>query len=344
MTLTADQILAIPKDQPEKLFSQTDFHAEYKRFMKIWHPDRNGDPSADKVSARIGQLFVSAEKKNFENNWVLDGELIFTASSKKYKFKYLKMHTTDVGKMYIGHKNVAFVFDKLNNDLFTSSHRLIDGIKFQSPKFKEEFERFLPTSSYRKFNADIGSILFMDKTPDVVSLRDLIDFMPDKKLHPKHVAWIVSSTINVLAFLEHSNVCHNAITTESIFVSPKYHSIFMLGGWWFSTKSSDRIVAIPNKLRTIIPKEVLVDKRSDPLYDLYGLKAMAIECLGDPSLIGSKLLMDKNIPKPLIHWLRTPPANSAKKEYTVWTNVLKESFGDRKFFKFTTDISNIYKE
>lgn len=344
MTLTAEQILAIPKDTPEKLFSQSNFRAEYKRFMKIWHPDRNDNPKADQVCARLGQLFAAAEDKNFDNNWVLDGELAFVAADKKYKLKYLKMHTTDVGKMYIGHKNIAYVFDKLNNDLFISSHRLIDSIKFPNTKFKDEFDRFLPSGSYRKFNADIGPVLLIDKTPDVVSLRDLIDFMPDKKLHPKHVAWIISSTINILAFLEHAKICHNAITTESVFVSPKYHSIVLLGGWWFSTRTHDKLVAIPNKLRNVIPKEVLVDKQSNTLYDLYGLKAMAIECLGDPSLIGSKLLMNKDIPKPLIHWLRTPPANSAKKEYAVWSNVLKESFGERKFFKFATDITNIYEE
>ena len=53
--------------------------------------------------------------------------------------------------------------------------------------------------------------------------------------------------------------------------------------------------------------------------------------------------MDKAIPKPLITWLRQPPSQSALKEFAVWSNVLTESFGERKFFKFTTNISNIYE-
>lgn len=345
MSLSASQILAISIDRPERLFDPSEFEAQFSKFRIAWHPDKCKDPQASDVFAHISNLYKVAQKHDKNKSWLSNAELVFSSNNKTYKFKYLKMHTTDIGKMYIGHKKVVMVFDKTNNDLFTAAHRAIDGVKLSNPKMKDEFERFLPTKKYRKFNADIGSVLLIDKTPDVVNLKDVLAFMPGNKLDPKHVAWIISSTMNILAFLEYSNKCHNAITSESIFISPEYHSVCLLGGWGFATSTNSPIKAVPSKLRPLLPAELFVDKIAKPKYDQYGLKALAIECLGDPSLIGSRLLMDKNIPKPMINWLRQPPSSdSAVTEYSQWMDVLHESFGKRKFFEFTTDLTSLYKE
>jgi len=345
MTLSAVQILAIPTTHPEKLFSPSAFEAEFSRFRIQWHPDKCKDPQAASVFSHISKLYAAASSCHENNAWTTNAELVFVSNKKTYKFKYLKRHKTDVGDMYIGHKKIALVFDSGNSDLFASAHRTIDTVKLTNPNMKKEFERFLPTNKYRKFNTDIGSILLIDKTTDVVNLKDLLEFMPDNKLDPKHVAWITSSTMNLLAFMEYSGKCHNAITTESIFLSPKYHSVCLLGGWGFATSSGSQIKAVPSKLRPLLPPSLFVDKIAKPKYDQYGLKALAIECLGDPSLVGSRLLMDSNIPKPMINWLRQPPSSdSAVTEYAQWMDVLHESFGKRKFFEFTTDLTLLYKE
>lgn len=340
---SAAQILAIPHTRPDRFFDHGEFKDQHNKLRILWHPDKNTNPRASDVFAHISNLYKTACDHDANKKWEANAVLEFVANNKSYKFHYLKMHTTDTGKMYIGHKKIAILYDGANQDLFTSGHRQIDSIKFPSTKFKDEFDRFLPTSKYRKFNTDIGSIMLIDKTPDVINLKDLLAFMPDNKLHPKHVAWIVSSLMNVLSFLEHSNKCHNAITPESVFVSLEYHSICLLGGWGFSTSSGGKISAVPSSLLKVLPSELFVDKKAKPMYDQYGLKALAIECLGDPSLVGSKLLMDKDIPKPMINWLRQPPAGAAKTEYGEWMKVLHDSFGKREFFKFTTDLTKLYE-
>lgn len=340
---SADRILAVPSDRPDRLFDHDTYTQQYNKLRLLWHPDKNPNPQASSVFSHVSKLYITATQHDRDSKWVGNAELVFVANTKKYKFKYLKMHLTDTGKMYIGRNKIALLFDSNNEDLFTACHRHIDSIKFPDTQFKKEFDRFLPTNKIRKFKADVGGIVVINKTPDVINLKDLLAFMPNHKLHPKHVAWIVSSIMNVLAFLEHSNKCHNAITTESVFVSMEHHSICLLGGWGFATATGTQIVAVPSTLQRTLPPELFVDKKSKPRYDQYGLKSLAIECLGDPSLIGSKLLTDKEIPKPMINWLRQPPAGAAKAEYSEWMAVLHESFGDRKFFKFTTDLTKLYE-
>lgn len=342
--LTASQILSIPIDNPSKLFSKIGFKTELALLQSVWHPDKSKDPEANVVFDHIRKISRVAKDRIEQDNWVIDGELTFREGTSTYTFRYLKKSTIEVGMMYIGHEKVIFVFDEEFNDLFENSVKRIQGIKYTNDHFKKEFQRFLPDKTINKYNSDIGNILTIDKTKDIINLGDLLDFLPERKLHPRHVAWIVSATMNVLSFCAHSNICHNAITPESLFISTANHSVHLLGGWWYATPSGSKLIAIPTHNRPILPNKLFVDKIAKFEYDVIGLKATAIQCLGDTSLTGSKLRLDECIPPAMLHWLRQPPTSNTRNEYTNWIETLHDSYGKRKFFRFETNITKLYKD
>jgi len=95
-------------------------------------------------------------------------------------------------------------------------------------------------------------------------------------------------------------------------------------------------------LTKILPKKLFNDKKSKAWYDRYAVKALGVRCLGDSTLIGSKLLFDKNIPKEMVNWLRIPPNKSSFEDYKEWIKTLEKIYGKRKFTTFDYDISQLY--
>ncbi len=178
---------------------------------------------------------------------------------------------------------------------------------------------------------DIGYVLVIEKPKDSVLLQDLIDFLPDNILLPKHTAWVISSMYNIAMFLDHIGITHNSILPSTVFVNPKEHTCYLLGGWWYSVKAETKLKAMPSELTKILPKELFDDKIATTCYDRQSIKALAVNCLGESSLTGSKLLFNKDLPKPMVSWIRTPSKSSALEEYKGWVKTLENSYGKRNY-------------
>lgn len=342
LKLSAEEILKIDMNTPEKLFSRDNYSYEIDKLRLKWHPDRNASPLANDVFTRIMELAETAKGKIATDTWSGRASVKFTVKSgKTYRFSYLKFRPFELGRMYIGNKYVAYIIDGENKDLFDNGIKAIKGIKYPQPKFKEEFKKLMPEIVQAE-ESDIGYVLVLKKPKDAVLLEDLIDFLPNKILPPKHTAWVVSSMYNIAMFLDHTGISHNSILASTVFVNPNEHTCYLLGGWWYSVKTGTKLKAIPSELTKVLPKELFDDKIANTCYDRQSIKAMAVKCLGDPSLIGSKLLFDKDLPKPMVNWVRSASRGTALEEYNGWGEALKSSYGKRKFTKFTTNISQLY--
>lgn len=110
LTLTAEQILRIDVENPEKLFSLEDFTAEARRLKMKWHPDRSGESDAGVVFHHITKLAEIAQDRIDNDEWKGRAAIQFlTSQNKLFRFHYLKMHQVEIGKMYIGKTTLMFV-------------------------------------------------------------------------------------------------------------------------------------------------------------------------------------------------------------------------------------------
>jgi len=344
MKLTADQILAINIASPERLFSLAGFTMEIKRLRGKWHPDLSSDPKANDVFVHLMKLASVARTRIATNSWALKAQVTFTDNStqKSYNFKYKKMHTFELGKMYIGDTHVLYLLEDSYNDLYENGLTYIRSIRYPDSKMKKEFERFLPNVTFSA-KTNIGNVVLISKPKDAILLQDLIDAIPGNKIDPIHVAWIVGSMYNIATFLDFIKISHNSILPSTVFIDTKKHGVFLLGGWWYATKSGNDIKALPSQIVKMLPAKILTTKKAKSIYDRQAVKGLGVFCLGDPTFVGSKLLADKTIPLQLVRVLRTPSGDDAIKEFSGWYQMLKSVFGKREFTKFNFDTSNIYE-
>ncbi len=328
-------ILAIKPEEPERLFSQPDaVRDEYRALAKLWHPDRGGDSA---VFEHIVALHVAAEKKVAVGEWLTPGLLEIRAGTKTYRVRYRKSHVTEVGEMFIGSTVVAFAVKTDYADLFHAAEKIIGGFKYPDAKLKAEVERYLPALVVPPVETGGRLHLIAKKTADQVLLRDLLDHCKGA-IDPKHVAWMISSMLNIACYLDVSKVTHNAIGLDSIFVSPEKHSGALLGGWWYACPHGSRMAALPASSLRFAPADILKKKRATHRLDLELIRATGRELLGDPA--GSRL--PKLCPLPMANWLRYASAGHAIDDYRAWKEVLKASFGKPKFIEMAVSATEIY--
>lgn len=344
--LTAKVLLAIPKGEPERLYTGDVDTAkeEYRKLAMKWHPDRNPDaPEAVDVFQHIKELYEEAEVKLEEGIWSAPNELIIhSKDGKTFRLKFYKKHPFELGTMYVAGHYVVFDIKKEHADLVKRAESAIKSFKYDSDKMKSMMEYYLPVI-HKKIETDNSIIIVMKKDPEAVLLRDLFDHM--KKIDSKHVAWMVTRSYNLVCYLDYLDLTMNGLSLDTTFVNPKEHGLQFLGGWWYSTKVGDKMIALPGSTVAYVPPDVMKKKAADVRTDLECVKALARELLGDRS--GMRLYKDKvkGIPKPFVEWSRNASLGRGHKDYTQWQEtVLTESFGARRFVKLDIKLSDIYKE
>ncbi len=332
--LSAEEILNIPITDPGRLFPHdpTVMEATYHKLAQRWHPDKPG--GSNEVFAHIAVLHDAAK----HGLWGKFLAIVEAKTGKQYTLKYLVSHPFELGDVYICKTFVGWHIKKEYENLVLSGLKSIGSIRFPDNRMKEQHQRYLPFIERTIETAD-GYLVLMRKTEDVILLSDLIKHLG--RMPPKHMAWIVSSLLNILSFYEVIGLTHNGLDVNTVFVSPANHAAFPLGGWWYALKAKGKLKYLSPTAFLVAPTEVLLKKISDARIDLATVRAIARTAIGDPT--GAHLQNTDDIPKSLANWLRLPPPTSAIKDYENWGKVLTESWGPRKFLKLDVDINSIYK-
>lgn len=343
LDLAPEEILAIPLTKPEKIFSRQNWKEESRKLLSKWHPDRNHHPKAEELVQHLLKLKECAEDHADSDKWDGPAEYFFMDDKGKvYKFKYRKMFEFEIGKCFISKSKVLYLILNDNKEFFQNALNRLRNISFKDKKYEEQFSKYFPRN-VQTFTSDEGLIILFDRPNDTVLIQDLLDYLPDHKIPPKHVAWIVSSMMNNCIFLEKVlKVSHCGISETNIFISPSKHYSFVAGGWWYSVLTGHKMIGLAGELMMFFSKTSLASKTSESINDRLLLRRMAIRCLGDDSGIGSKLLMDADIPRPIINWLRGTPNECAVKDYQSWFSVLEAAYGKRTFVNFDVNINEIY--
>lgn len=342
-SLTASDILAISLDRPERLFTIDNLITEIRTLRSIWHPDRSKDPLAEQIFKRIQDLHKLAEERIANNTWDGPAKLSFKSVDGKtsFNFKYRRVTDIDIGKMYVGLTKLMYVIEPAYEDLFRNGIKMIENIKYPAEKFEKQFKRQMP-NIIKVVNANIGFVVVMEKTEELVLLKDLLDYLPNNKMDAKHMAWIVSTLSNLTCFLEMNNIAHGAITPSNFWISPEHHSGVLLGGWWYARPANEKLIALPSETLSILPSSIFTDKLAKTSYDRMLIKAIGLECMGDKTHTGSTLLKDSTVPATVLNWLRSPSSVSAIEDYSKWSKARDDGFGPRKFVELVVDVNKIY--
>lgn len=344
-TLTADQLLAIPEAAPALLFKgdADSVKKAYRKLAMIWHPDHSANANPEPVFKHVKALYEKVENLITEGKWDTGGPLFLTATSgQTYEINYLRRHEFELGMMYVSDKVVTYVIDRSNVDLVERAEATIKGFTYANNGMRDEISKLLPSYPFAgAFQTETSYVIVMRKTADVLLLRDVLDHFGGR-MDSRHVAWVVSRLLNLCCYLQYAGLTHNGLSIDTCFISPPHHSVSILGGWWYSARAGDRMVAAPNSTIEWGPHDLMATKKANIRTDLEIVRSIGRQLLGDVS--GMRLGRDKVAKDAMINWLRLPASDDAIKEYGIWRNqVLQDSFGARRFVELPLTSSDIYR-
>jgi hypothetical protein len=342
---TAAQLLAIPPQFPERLFTgeASTAELEYRRLAAQWHPDRCGDPQANAVFAHVRALYEEARNRLAGGTWEAHDVRRFTAKNgRRYEFRHVRRHEIDAGEMLIGRTAVGFVLPANNADLMAQAQRVLTRFPYADERMREQVGPALPSlPPTGQFETAAARVMVLSKPADMLLLRDVLAHYGGR-LDARHVAWIISGALNLACYLQYAGLVHNAISPDTYFISPRRHVGALLGGWWYACRAGQRLLALPARTVQYAPSDLLVRKVADFRTDLELVRAMGRELLGD--VTGLRLTREKAAPEAMIQWLRLPASADAIDEYRVWQRqVLQDSFGARRFVEMAISHSDVYQ-
>ncbi len=330
---TAGELLAISK--PEKLFPNDPAEAKkcYHDLAKEWHPDahKHNNKESENVFQHISVLYERALQKFEEGGWDADGVLlVHSKSGTGWMLKYLVHHKFALGDCYVGDNSIVYLLEAKHKSLVDNALRTVQSFKFHDA-MEKEFKRYLPQDVVAMETKDGKWAVKVGKTPDLIMLRDVVDYYKGC-LDEKHIAWVQSSLHNLACYLSFTGISHQDISLDTYFISPKNHNGALLGGWWYSAPIGSSLIgkSIPTRTFSILPWEVQQKRLAMPHTDLELVRAVGREC-------GS-------VPNPMRDFLRSASSGSAVDDYKAWGDVLKTSFGARRFTEMKVSPEMIYQE
>lgn len=340
-TLSAEALLAIPLSAPERLFTGDEKRArrEFRTLASLWHPDRNSCLKAAEVFQHLHQLYKAALRElqggvwrtsEWLTLWGLDGTC--------HEIRYRWERPFELGRLFISANAVTWLVEKEYADLFHNAVAAISALRFADQNMAAEMRPNLP-EVLAHFETRTYFVLILRKAPDLLPLRETLNYFSGR-MDARHTAWVISSLLNLACYLDYAKLTHNAISTDSYFVSPQRHSGALLGGWWYAVRQGQQMKAAPAITMQYVPYAVMRHQRSDIRTDLELVRALGRELLGD--ITGMRLARDKAAPPSLLEWLRTPATSSPIDEYQTWQcQVLQESFGERRFVRLNLSMTDL---
>jgi hypothetical protein len=339
-----DAVSILKIDVPEKLFSAPDkVEAEYKIFAKKFHPDLSSDKKqAEEAFKQLNFLHVLAKNKIKIGEWQIPNQLDFVAiDGKPYRIRYIKEFDAGICKGYVGREIVAYVFAKDVKDLVENATKIIGKFKFpkEEPNIQKNIEPNLPKIK-KVIETKDKIIMVFEKCSNMIRLKDVFEHL-DKKIDPKHAAWILSRCYNFACYLEWLGYGHHEFSMDSVFINPETHEMSLIGGWWYASPINERMKRLQST-RTVkyAPQKVLSSKMTNISTDLELIRLLGRELLGDGT--GLHLSKNKDNPIQLVNWLRLITTGKAKKDFSDWHENLKKVFGERKFTVFNLKADDVY--
>lgn len=354
--LTADALLAIPLNQPERIFPNdaAGIKKVYRTLAMNWHPDKK--PDARDVFDHVAKLHSEAERKFEAGTWEIPGEVtLSSAVGKTFKIKYLKKHVFELGEFYLTSNKAIYVVRKDYKDLFENGVKTIKGLRFANDEMKEKFSTYVPDIQMNFETKDGDHVLVVGRDPNTILLRDYLNHAGT--IDPKHVAWIMSRLHNMTSYLQWAGLTHNAMTLDTCFIlpkdhdfkrtaanpiAPKDHSVCVLGGWWYAVPVDRPLLGLPSQAINFASRAVLDSGISDNRLDHTMMRVIGRELLGDAT--GVKLAHDPKVPKPMANWLTLPGSGDAMEDFKTWRDkVLPECFGKPAFIELDIHPKKIYQ-
>ena len=337
--MEAKMILSITKCGDLFPYGENNVKAKYKELVKEWHPDTNSNPEASDVFLKITQLYNQALDLLSNGQWEKTNYVLISKDTGgKIALNYDTCFDFELGICYVTKTKVVYVLGSDKEKYYNNAIRRIKNLQYKDKQMEEKISICLP-NIYKTFKTSNGEhVIVLEKAEDVYPLKNVLEYY-NGKIEDKHVAWIISRLYNLACYLKFSGIVHNGININNCFISPEFHSILLLGGWWYATKENENMIGTTKDVFSVMSVQSKTSKKSSSITDLESIKLLGRLLLGETNC--RKLSLDSSIPKPFINFLISGSSDNSYEEFSKWDKALNDSYGKRKFIKM--EIKNLYE-
>lgn len=210
--------------------------------------------------------------------------------------KYLYESVVNNVHMYAARENVIYIYPKEMAAALTRADSMRNKLEFPAADIKG-LDRCFPVF-VGMYNLENGARMAVYKKSEDVYPLAMFGNLPGM-----HMAWIISRLENIACVLEYSNLSHNAISEETVFINPRTHEAVLMGGW----ENAEVKTCTPNH------------------NDLRAIRHVAQKVIGP--LVSSLPEMYKN-------FLNAEPKEDAYADFAAWDRVIEVGMGGHNFTKF----------
>ena len=280
------RVLAARTD--EELFGIDDPAGEYRRLVRLLHPDLVDDP-ADRDAATEAFVRLTTRWHGYTNP-VLPG-----TGSARYRLDRLA-YAGDLADLYDAgdERLVKIPRDPANNDLMVREARALRRIaEHGDPRFLPYVPRLVDTVRHvdsatgvrRRVNVlscHSGSARPTPRSdpersaaPGLRSLAEVRRAYPHG-LDARDVAWMWRRLLVALGLAHRAGVVHGAVVPDHVLIEPDGHGLVLVD-WCYAVEPGDRVPALVPAYADRYPPEVTARRPAGPGTDL----AMAAGCMAD---------------------------------------------------------------
>lgn len=334
---SANKILMI--SNPGDLFTgPTEFHSEYRDLVKFWHPDVSDDPSASDVIKKLNELYKSAKDMASRGTWSKTGRVRIPAN-KPIDINYIFDYDFPFGHTYICRNSLIYHFYGKYLKFADRYEKAVKGLRYADSSMKDRMRYFVP-EIYNTIDVSDGRLILINKNSRLIRLRDVLSSYNGKLPH-RHMAWIVSSLLNIVCFINYNGITNNGIDLDSYYIDPTDHNGTLYGGWWFTVEESSPLVGVSREVFEVMPARAKAEKIGRIQTDLEAIKLIGRQLIDDKYGMNIKG-RDKDIPECIIEFLNSLSHDTAYDEYSSWSRALDTGYGKREFVNMDIRAEDIY--
>ena len=306
--MTSSELLNIT--QPEQLFTGDPDIAqkEYRALVRRWHPDRADGDTA--IFRHIHGLYREGMTRLSEGRWRGTADVTIKGIKSTRTVHTRTSSPFSLGHTVISDDAVFYLVEDVYRPLFESAVRMPKLFTYPSTRIREECERYLPKILGTDLVEPNRLMLHVAKTPDLIRLSDVVAYFGGS-LDARHVTWIVSSLLNLACYFSYAGIVHHDISPDTYFISPKFHSGALLGGWWHATPRWQRVDAVPRRTHNVMPFKAKIDKRASSMTNLELIR-----------LTGREILGTQTAPAAVRQWLNNVGSKPAVEQYREWMGII----------------------
>lgn len=305
----------------------------YRDLCKKYHPDTFADDRANDIISALTKLYNNAIKAIEAGTWEKSNFIaIKTTKGTTLNINYLYHRVFELGEYYVCNQHIIYIFDFNKKKYYNNYIKQINKISYKDKKMEKYFKNLFPQVISEYNTLDNKHIIVISKTEDVYPLRAVIENVFNGEIPDKHLAWMISRLINICCFLKMNGLVHNGINIDNCFVSTDFHSILLLGGWWYTTDEDAAMIGTSKDIYNIMPPLVKANKISKSITDIESIKAFG------------RQYISTSAPQTFKNFLSSGTKESSIEESKKWDKALIDSYGKRKFIKIITNKNLVYKK